>query len=192
MDCATSAFRCGAKRVHVAFRRGVCDMRAVPEERDAAHDERCEWLPFASPKAVIRNADTGRIEALEVYITEYDDNGKLVVDENQFVRLRCDFVISAFGSEMDDPLRAAAAPMQFRGDGNAAVDLERNQSSDAPWVFAGGDVIGNGTTVEAVNDGKTAAWALHCYVQVRAMIVLLLFVWAVVVLRGGVAWFFVY
>jgi dihydropyrimidine dehydrogenase (NADP+) len=165
MDCATSAFRCGAKRVYVAFRRGVCDMRAVPEERETAQEERCEWLPWCAPKLVVRNADTGRIEALEVYKTELDDNGKLVIDEHQFVRLRADFIISAFGSQVDDPVRAAAAPLTFKSDGNADIDLDRNASKAAPWLFAGGDLIGNGTTVEAVNDGKTAAWGIHAHLQ---------------------------
>jgi NADPH-dependent glutamate synthase beta subunit-like oxidoreductase len=31
-DCATSAIRCGAKRVFVVFRKGFNNMRAVPEE----------------------------------------------------------------------------------------------------------------------------------------------------------------
>ncbi len=31
-DCATSALRCGAKRVFVVFRKGFNQMRAVPEE----------------------------------------------------------------------------------------------------------------------------------------------------------------
>ena len=31
-DCATSALRCGAKRVFVVFRRGFNNIRAVPEE----------------------------------------------------------------------------------------------------------------------------------------------------------------
>ena len=31
-DCATSAIRCGAKRVFVVFRKGIQNMRAVPEE----------------------------------------------------------------------------------------------------------------------------------------------------------------
>lgn len=39
-DCATSAFRCGASRVYVCFRRGMSDMRAVPEEIDLAKEER--------------------------------------------------------------------------------------------------------------------------------------------------------
>lgn len=32
MDCATSALRCGAKRVFIVFRKGFNNMRAVPEE----------------------------------------------------------------------------------------------------------------------------------------------------------------
>lgn len=32
MDCATSALRCGAKRVYIVFRRGFNNIRAVPEE----------------------------------------------------------------------------------------------------------------------------------------------------------------
>lgn len=31
-DCATSALRCGARRVFVAFRKGFTNIRAVPEE----------------------------------------------------------------------------------------------------------------------------------------------------------------
>lgn len=31
-DCATSALRCGAKRVFVVFRKGFTNVRAVPEE----------------------------------------------------------------------------------------------------------------------------------------------------------------
>lgn len=34
-------------------------------------------------------------------------------------------------------------------------------------VFCGGDIAGiANTTVESVNDGKTAAWYMHCYLQV--------------------------
>ena len=36
-DCATSALRCGAKRVFVVFRRGFNNIRAVPEEVGTKH-----------------------------------------------------------------------------------------------------------------------------------------------------------
>ena len=35
-DCATSALRCGAKRVFVVFRKGFTNIRAVPEEMELA------------------------------------------------------------------------------------------------------------------------------------------------------------
>ena len=31
-DCATSALRCGAKKVFIVFRKGFSNIRAVPEE----------------------------------------------------------------------------------------------------------------------------------------------------------------
>ena len=35
-----------------------------------------------------------------------------------------------------------------------------------PDVFCGGDLAGvAGTTVEATNDGKVAAWSMHKYLQ---------------------------
>jgi len=45
-DCATSALRCGADKVYVAFRKGIQGMRAVPEEVELAVEEKCEFLPF--------------------------------------------------------------------------------------------------------------------------------------------------
>ena len=50
-DCATSALRCGAKRVYVAFRKGIQGMRAVPEEVELAVEEKCEFLPFVQVRA---------------------------------------------------------------------------------------------------------------------------------------------
>lgn len=43
---------------------------------------------------------------------------------------------------------------------------KKTQASSEPWVYFGGD-IGEAaeTTVESVNDGKTAAWNMHKYLQ---------------------------
>jgi dihydropyrimidine dehydrogenase (NADP+) len=73
MDCATSALRCGASRVTVVFRRGFSDFRAVPEEVELVKEERCEFMPFCSPKQVV--VRDGRIAAMEFYKTEPDDTG---------------------------------------------------------------------------------------------------------------------
>lgn len=67
---------------------------------DLARVEKCEFIPFQSPKQVIvRN---GRIVAIEFCRTEQDSDGEWVDDEEQVCRLKADFVISAFGSGLED------------------------------------------------------------------------------------------
>lgn len=51
-DCATSALRCGARKVFVVFRKGSSNIRAVPEEVELAREEKCEFIPFMSPLKV--------------------------------------------------------------------------------------------------------------------------------------------
>lgn len=48
-DCATSALRCGARKVFVVFRKGSSNIRAVPEEVELAREEKCEFIPFMAP-----------------------------------------------------------------------------------------------------------------------------------------------
>jgi dihydropyrimidine dehydrogenase (NADP+) len=164
-DCATSAIRCGAKRVFVVFRKGMQNMRAVPEEVEVAKEERCEFMPFCSPFRVVRNAQN-KITGMEFYRTEQDDNGEWIEDQDQVIKIKCDFVISAFGSSLtDDNVRAAMQPVRFNRWGLPEVDPITMRTSE-PWVFAGGDLAGQSqTTVESVNDGKQASWHIHTYLQ---------------------------
>ena len=37
-DCATSALRCGARKVFIVFRKGFTNIRAVPEEVSISRD----------------------------------------------------------------------------------------------------------------------------------------------------------
>jgi len=40
-------------------------------------------------------------------------------------------------------------------------------TTSQPWIFCGGDLAGVAeTAVEAVADGKIAAWSIHRYLQV--------------------------
>lgn len=57
-------------------------------------------------------------------------------------------------------------PMKFNRWGLPEVDTKTMRSS-VDGVFCGGDIAGVAeTTVESVNDGKTAAWYIHQYIQV--------------------------
>lgn len=49
LDCARSAFRLGAERVSVAFRRGFQDIRANDEIFDPARWEGINYIPYSAP-----------------------------------------------------------------------------------------------------------------------------------------------
>ncbi|KAM9326309.1 dihydropyrimidine dehydrogenase [NADP(+)] [Gastrophryne carolinensis] len=163
-DCATSALRCGARRVYVVFRKGFINIRAVPEEVELAKEEKCEFLPFLAPRKVIVKA--GKISGMEFVRTEQDGDGNWIEDEDQTVRIKAEVVISAFGSVLSDTtVIEAMKPIKFNRWGLPEINSETMQTSE-PGVFAGGDIGGlANTTVESVNDGKQASWHIHKYIQ---------------------------
>ena len=59
--------------------------------------------------------------------------------------------------------------LKFNKWGGPEVDHMTMQTS-LPWVFCGGDLAGTAeTAVEAVADGKIAAWSIHRYLQVQVL-----------------------
>lgn len=164
-DCATTAFRCGARKVYMAFRKGFTGIRAVPEERELAFEEQVELLPYMAPKKVHLD-DSGRIKMLEFARTEELDDGSWVTDDEQTACVRADFIISAFGSELNDcEVSQALSPLEFNKWGLPDVNPLTGGTSEID-VFAGGDIAGHAkTTVESANDGKIASWQMHRYLQ---------------------------
>lgn len=163
-DCATSALRCGASKVFVVFRKGSTNIHAVPEEVELAREEKCEFIPFMSPVKVITKND--KITHVEFCRTEKDENGKWIEDFDQIVRLKANFIISAFGSGLlESDVIEALSPVPLNTWGLPDIN-EKTQQTTVENVFCGGDLGGySGTTVESVNDGKTAAWFMHCHLQ---------------------------
>lgn len=164
-DCATSALRCGARWVYVVFRKGFSNIRAVPEEVDLAKEEKCEFVPFMSPQEVI--VKDGKIIGLKMCRTEQLEDGEWIEDHDQIMQLKANFIISAFGSGLyDNDVIQAMSGVKFNRWGLPEVEDSSMQSVSEPRVFIGGDLAGVAeTTVESVNDGKTAAWYMHCYLQ---------------------------
>lgn len=169
-DCATSAIRCGSSKVFVCFRRGFSHIRAVPEEVSLAIEEKCEFIPFVSPKKVLLSeGDNKKILGMEFYRTELidDTSDKVEIDEEQFLKLKADYIISAFGSRIEDEdLIEALKPVNLDPlSGLPKIDPQTMMTS-VNGVFCGGDLSGiTETTVEAVNDGKTAAWNIHNFLK---------------------------
>ncbi|KAJ8931236.1 hypothetical protein NQ314_015880, partial [Rhamnusium bicolor] len=164
-DCATSALRCGARKVFLVFRRGFSNIRAVPEEVSVAVEERCELIGFLSPYSVNTN-NSGKIVSVTFSRTEQNEDGIWIQDVEQLTTLKTNFLISAFGSGLEDQdMIEALKPLNLNDHNLPVIDLNTMQSSH-PSVWCGGDVAGVAeTTVESVNDGKTAAWYIHCALE---------------------------
>ena len=85
---------------------------------ELAKEEKCEFLPFMNPAKIITK--NGRVSAVEFHRTEQTADGEWISDDEQVVRLKADFVISAFGSGISDPngsyccLRILTAPLYPR------------------------------------------------------------------------------
>lgn len=63
------------------------------------------------------------------------------------------------------PVISALSPVPLNTWNLPIVDA-RTQQTQHPRIFCGGDLAGSAdTTVESVNDGKTAAWYMHCMLQ---------------------------
>lgn len=113
-------------------------------------------------------------------------SGDWIDDEDQIIRLKCSYVISAFGSTLSErpgklslfllhsifylsTVIDAMAPLSLDKYNYPVVDLA-NMSTTEPGVFCGGDLAKvASTTVESVNDGKTAAWHIHRFLQVSTV-----------------------
>lgn len=110
----------------------------------------------------------GKITMIQFVRTEVMKDGSCIEDPEQIVTLKANVIISAFGStaSQDIQLVKSLEPLQFTSSGCLEVD-KNNMTTKLSNVFAGGDIAGvSETTVEAVNDGKTAAWSIHNFIQV--------------------------
>jgi len=78
----------------------------------------------------------GKIVALELYKTDYNESGEAVIDEDQFIRIKCDYVISAFGSGIQSSkLVESLKPLAMKS-GKADIDLETMTAKSANWLFS--------------------------------------------------------
>lgn len=66
-----------------------------------AFEEKCEFMPFLSPKNI--EVKDGKIVCINFCRTEQNENGEWLEDPEQLVKLKVNYIISAFGSTLSDP-----------------------------------------------------------------------------------------
>ena len=74
---------------------------------------------------------------MEFYKTEQNENNEWIEDKEQIIKLKCDFVISAFGSTLNEnSVIRAIEPVKLNRWGLPEIDPVSMKTSE-PYIFAG-------------------------------------------------------
>src|SRR6187455_184443 len=170
MDCSRTSIRQGAKEVTLVYRRDMKDMPAADEVHEAI-EEGVTAIFQAGPVRVVTD-DAGNVTGVEfirMQPGEPDASGRRRPEPapgTEFT-IPCDRVLLAIGQGpeldwLDKP-------------GNEGVEATKNRrlkadavtfSTGRAGVFGTGDVrIGAATVVEAVAEGRRAAYAVDAYLK---------------------------
>jgi dihydropyrimidine dehydrogenase (NAD+) subunit PreT len=162
IDVATAAYRLGADEVIIAYRRGAEAMPAFNYEYDLAKADGVRFEFFAQPLRIVAGKD-GRAAGVEFARTRVDDptkrDGPLQMLPGANFTIAADMVVKALGQDPLLDLLKSLPDLKFIGN-KVAVNVATGATS-IPKLFAGGDCIrGGGEIVDAVQDGKIAAWGI--------------------------------
>ena len=157
MDCARTIKRMGAKEVVVIYRRSEAEMPA--EEKEIA-DAKQEGVEFLFLNNIVKILGTNKVEKIECIKTELvqkeGETRKSPVNiENSNYILNMDYVVMAVGGEVDKDL---IEKCNISTTTKKYVQVNENNQTSDEKVFAGGDVVGQNSTVAwAASDGKNVA-----------------------------------
>jgi formate dehydrogenase major subunit len=169
MDCSRTSVRQGAAEVTLVYRRDMKDMPAAGEVHEAI-EEGVTAIFQAGPTRVVTDeaGNVTGVEFIRMRLGEPDASGRRRPEPapgTEFI-VPCDRVLLAIGQGPD---------LGWIGNGSDGVEATRNRrlSADAvtfetgrPGVFGTGDVrIGAATVVEAIAEGRKAAYAVDAYLR---------------------------
>jgi glutamate synthase (NADPH/NADH) small chain len=162
MDAARWGRRFGSDTT-ILFRRGRAELRARLEEIEHAEEEGVHFEFLAAPVRLIGDEKgvVKEMECIRMKLGEVDSSGRpspVPIPGSEY-RIPVDTVVAAIG-QSPNPTLQRATPELITKRGKIVAD-ETGQTS-IPLVFAGGDVVrGGATVIQAMQDGRNAAKAIH-------------------------------
>ena len=169
MDACRTSVRKGAKEVTCLYRRSRKEMPAHHTEVDEAEEEGVKLELLCAPVKVVTDAAnkvTG-IEMLRMELGEPDASGRrrpVPIEGSEFV-VECDQIITAIGQY--PKLDGTSEEQGVKRTKWRTIEVDDwTFQTDDPRVFAGGDaVLGAQTVIQAVAQGKKAAWSMDAYLR---------------------------
>ncbi len=155
IDVAIQSKLLGAEDVTMVYRRGPDQIGATEHEQELAQTRDVRIRFWARPVKFVGDGDN--VGGVEFERTALDADGR-VTGGGEFFTIDADMVFKAVGQKL--------APFADGGDipdhDGGRFRVDENYQTSLAGVYAGGDCIeGLDLTVEAVQDGKLAAAAIH-------------------------------
>ena len=164
MDAARTALRLGAEKVYLVYRRTEAEMPARVEEVHHAKEEGVEFKLLQNAVRILgddQDVVTG-LECIRYELGEPDASGRrrpVAIPGSEFT-LEVDSVIVAIGNE-SNPLIAATTP-EIAVDKHGHIQVDADNQTSMPGVFAGGDIVlGAATVILAMGEGRRAAASVN-------------------------------
>jgi len=170
MDAARCAKRLGAKEVYIVYRRSEAEMPARAEEVHHAKEEGIIFKLLTNPVEIVDDGKgwVGGIKCVEMELGEADASGRrrpVVKPDSEFV-IGLDSVIMAIGTSPNPLIRMTTPGLEANKWGCLVVTDETSGQTTREGVYAGGDAVtGAATVILAMGAGKSAAAAIHEYIQ---------------------------
>ena len=167
MDCARTIKRMGAKQVVVIYRRSEVEMPA--EEKEIA-DAKQEGVEFLFLNNIVKILGKNKVEQIECIKTELvqkeGETRKSPVDiENSNYIMDMDCVVMAVGGKVDKDI---IEKCNIETTSRKYVQVNENNQTSHEKVFAGGDVVGQNSTVAwAASDGRKVANKIIEYLETK-------------------------
>ena len=162
MDAARSAWRLGAKEVHIVYRRDRDQMPAIKEEIRGAEDEGVQLHVLQTPVAVLGEDHVTGVRLQRQRLGDFDKSGRrspVPMPGSEF-DMPCDVLVPAIGQVtwVDDE-----AVTLYR---SASFKVGKAFELGVPGVFAAGDAVtGPATVVQAVAHGNQVALVVDHWLQ---------------------------
>ncbi len=169
MDACRVSLRMGAEKVYCVYRRTIKESPARLEELHHAIEEGVEFHWLTAPVAM-KGDDKGWVEAMEcqkMELGEPDDSGRrrpVPIEGSNFL-FEVDTVIYALGTNANPILAQTTPGLTVNKWGY--LEVNEDQMTSIPGVFAGGDIVtGAATVILAMGAGRQAARGIIKYLGV--------------------------
>ena len=167
IDCARTIKRMGAKDVTIIYRREKEQMPAETKEIEAAENEGVIFLFKTNIVKIIGDKVKGnkleKIKCIKTKLVAKEGETRLSpikIDGSEFT-INMDYVVMATGSKPEENVIA-----QFEKNNWGYIVVNENMQTSIDKVFAGGDIIGEKSTVAwAARSGRNAAEKIIEYLK---------------------------